>query len=78
MLDSKDISRVVKELRSQLNLSQEELAAKLGVSFATVNRWENEKITPRGKAKEAIMKLIEESGLDQDALENAGDIRRQS
>jgi type I restriction enzyme M protein len=73
MLDSKDISRVVKELRSQLNLSQEELAAKLGVSFATVNRWENEKITPRGKAKEAIMKLIEESGLDRDALETTGD-----
>ena len=29
MLDSKDISRIVKELRSKLNLSQEELAAKL-------------------------------------------------
>ena len=27
MLDSKDISRVVKELRSRLDLSQEELAA---------------------------------------------------
>ncbi|MBU2056089.1 MAG: N-6 DNA methylase [Proteobacteria bacterium] len=74
MLDSKDISRVVKELRNQLNLSQEELAAKLGVSFATVNRWENEKITPRGKAREAILKLIEASDLDQKALENAGDI----
>src|SRR4030066_408001 len=74
MLDSKEISRVVKELRNQLNLSQEELAAKLRLSFATVNRWENEKITPRGKAREAILKLIEESGLDQDSLENAGDI----
>ncbi|MBU2623188.1 MAG: N-6 DNA methylase [Proteobacteria bacterium] len=71
MLDSKDISRVVKELRSKLNLSQEELAAKLKVSFATVNRWENEKISPRGKAREAILKLIEESGFD---LESAGDI----
>jgi len=73
MLDSKDISRVVKEIRIKLNLSQEELAAKLGVSFATVNRWENEKITPRGKAKDAILKLIEASGLDQDSLENTGD-----
>jgi len=71
MLDSKDISRIVKELRSKLNLSQEELAAKLKVSFATVNRWENEKISPRGKAREAILKLIEESGFD---LESAGDI----
>ncbi|MDZ4163838.1 MAG: N-6 DNA methylase [Smithellaceae bacterium] len=76
MLDSKDISRVVKELRSRLNLSQEELAARLGVSFATVNRWENERIIPRGKAREAISKLIEESGFDQDTLENAGDAAR--
>jgi len=54
MLESKDIGRVVKELRGRLNLSQEELAAKLGVSFATVNRWENEKIIPRGKARELL------------------------
>jgi len=71
MLDSKDISRVVKELRSKLNLSQEELATRLKVSFATVNRWENEKILPGGKAREAILKLIEESGFD---LESAGDM----
>jgi len=74
MLDSKDIVRVVRELRGKLNLTQEELAARLGVSFATVNRWENEKITPRGKARDAILKLIEESGFDQDSLEDAGDI----
>ena len=54
MLDIRDISKVVKELRNKLNLSQEELAARLGVSFATVNRWENEKIVPRGKARKAI------------------------
>ena len=30
----------VKEARKQLNISQEKLAAKLGVSFSTVNRWE--------------------------------------
>ena len=31
----------VKELREQLNLTQEAMAETLGVSFATVNRWEN-------------------------------------
>jgi type I restriction enzyme M protein len=71
MLDNRDISKLVKELRSKLNLSQEELAAKLKVSFATVNRWENEKIIPRGKALKAIQELIEESGLDADALTTA-------
>jgi DNA-binding transcriptional regulator YiaG len=36
----------VKEVRRQLALSQEELAYALGVSFATVNRWENGKTIP--------------------------------
>lgn len=36
----------VKEVRRELALSQEELAHALGVSFATVNRWENGKTVP--------------------------------
>lgn len=36
----------VKSVRQQLKLSQEELAQALGVSFATVNRWENGKTAP--------------------------------
>lgn len=71
MFDDRDVSRIVRELRSRLNLSQEELAARLGVSFATVNRWENDRILPGGKARDAILKLMEDSGLDRDALEDA-------
>ncbi len=37
---------LVKEVRRQLEISQEELAHELGVSFATINRWENGKTTP--------------------------------
>ena len=37
---------LVKEVRQQLKISQEELAHELGVSFATINRWENGKTTP--------------------------------
>lgn len=36
----------VKEVRKQLGISQQELAHELGVSFATINRWENGKTTP--------------------------------
>lgn len=41
----------VKALREQLGISQEDLAKELGVSFATVNRWENAKTQPSRLAK---------------------------
>ena len=43
---SKTFPVLVKEVRRQLEISQEELAHELGVSFATINRWENSKTTP--------------------------------
>jgi putative transcriptional regulator len=42
---------LVKEIRKQLDLSQEDLARELGVSFATVNRWENGQVKPSKLAK---------------------------
>jgi putative transcriptional regulator len=42
----KNFPETVKEVRRQLTLSQEELARALGVSFATVNRWENCRTVP--------------------------------
>jgi DNA-binding transcriptional regulator YiaG len=41
-----DFPERVKDVRHQLGLSQEELAHALGVSFATVNRWENGRTVP--------------------------------
>jgi transcriptional regulator with XRE-family HTH domain len=52
----KDIANVVKKLRTALNLTQEQFAAKLGVTFTTVNRWENGK----GKPSPLAMRQIEE------------------
>lgn len=43
---SENFPETVKEVRRQLALSQEELAHALGVSFATVNRWENGRTAP--------------------------------
>lgn len=42
---------LVKDVRSQLGLSQEDLAHTIGVSFATVNRWENAKTSPSRLAR---------------------------
>lgn len=36
----------VKQVRSELKLSQEDMAKELGVSFATINRWENSHNNP--------------------------------
>ena len=40
-LDVQNLPELVKEVRRQLSLSQEDLARELGISFATVNRWQS-------------------------------------
>ena len=44
-------------LRARLGLSQEQLARRLGVSFATVNRWETGRSQPSARARAAIAEL---------------------
>ncbi|HOO78079.1 MAG TPA: N-6 DNA methylase [bacterium] len=61
-MDDKEIPEILKQLRSKLDLSQEELAARLGVAFSTLNRWENGRSIPRGQAQKAISDLISEVG----------------
>lgn len=48
----------IKKLRSKMLLTQEELAKKLDVSFASVNRWENGEHEPTMKVKRELMKLM--------------------
>lgn len=44
--------KMVKNIRIQLAMSQEQLARELNVSFSTVNRWENGRSRPSPMAKE--------------------------
>lgn len=46
----------VKQVRLQLKMTQENLAHELGVSFATVNRWENGSYNPSQLAKKTFVK----------------------
>ncbi len=50
-IDEQNLLELVKEVRRQLGISQEDLARDLGVSFATVNRWENGKSRPSKLAR---------------------------
>jgi len=54
----------VKEVRRQLAISQEELAHALGVSFATVNRWENGKTVPSKLAQRQFVLFCKAKGID--------------
>lgn len=57
-----DLPKRIKSIRQQLGLSQEELAQKLGVSFTSVNRWENGQTKPSKLARRQIDILCKKNG----------------
>ena len=57
-------SKAIVELRSKLNISQHELARILGVSFQSVNRWENCHFEPTKIVKVRIDKLLKDNGIE--------------
>jgi len=56
------VARLVRELREQTGLTQEKFAAKLGVTFPTINRWENGRAKPSPLAMEKIEALLHSLG----------------
>lgn len=69
----------LRAIRAKLDLTQEQLAERLGVSFATVNRWEGGGSKPQRAAQEAILALAREAGVEEaaeDAPEAAVQVSR--
>lgn len=58
MDEQHSMARLVRELRELTGLTQEKFAAKLGVTFPTVNRWENGRARPSPLALEKIENLL--------------------
>lgn len=56
-----DFCDIIKNIRLVLKLSQEDLAHELGVSFATINRWENRKSAPSRLAMSAVKEFCEKN-----------------
>ena len=56
--------KMIIKLRIKMNISQEELANNLGVSFQSVNRWENGKYEPTKLAKAKLDELFEKYHID--------------
>ena len=63
MTNIKVYTTLLRDLRAHLGLTQTQLAERLGVSFATVNRWEGGGSKPQRAQQEAIFTLARESGL---------------
>lgn len=59
-------SEKVKYVRTELKLSQEDLARELGVSFATINRWEKGSYNPSRLAKKAFDDFCKENNIVED------------
>ena len=57
-----DLSRLVRELQQRTGLTQEKFAAKLGVTYPTINRWENGRAKPSPLALKQIENLLKGLG----------------
>lgn len=62
MHEQPDMAHLVKELRQLTGLTQEKFAARLGVTFPTINRWENSRAKPSPLAMEKIETLLRDLG----------------
>ena len=62
----------LRELRRRLGLSQEQLARRLGVSFATVNRWESGRTQISAKSQAALAELEASAVVDGDGDGDTG------
>lgn len=61
-----DYSKLIKELREELIVSQAELADLFGVSFQTVNRWERGTHKPTIKVKRKLAPYFKKHKIEVD------------
>ena len=55
--------KAILDLRAKLNISQTELAKKLGVAFASVNRWENGVRPPSKLHLQQLINILKENDI---------------
>ncbi|MDR0309199.1 MAG: DUF3990 domain-containing protein, partial [Candidatus Methanoplasma sp.] len=59
-----DLSRIIRHIREELSLSQDELAKEIGVERLAVTRWENNKTAPSRIVQAKIHDIVKENGID--------------
>ncbi len=61
MNNNEQLHTLIKNIRNYIGLSQQEFAKKIGVSFATINRWENAKALPNSLAQEKLYTFCQDT-----------------
>ena len=67
-----EFSQKIRYTREKLNISQEDLARALNVSYATINRWENAKNKPVRMAQVAFNEFCKKNKITFDESEGQG------
>ena len=61
-----DIPTLVREVRERLHMTQEQFAHKVGVTYSTVNHWENGKRLPLPFLLRRLLEIKEEFNQERD------------
>jgi len=56
------VGQIIRDLRLLTGLTQEQFAATLGVTYTTINRWENGRSKPSPLAMRKIEEMLEKMG----------------
>ena len=59
-----NIPKLVKDLRQRLGLTQEQFAQRVGVTYGSVNHWENGKRRPQPFLIRRLLEIKEELGAE--------------
>jgi len=60
---NEEIPALIRELRQRLDLTQEQFAQRVGVTYSTVNHWENGKRAPLPFLEKRLVEMKEELDL---------------
>ncbi len=62
VMNQPQIGQLIRELRLETGLTQEQFATELGVTCSSINRWENGRSKPLPLAKQQILQMLEQMG----------------
>ncbi|NJL80003.1 MAG: helix-turn-helix transcriptional regulator [Richelia sp. RM2_1_2] len=62
VINQPEVGKLIRELRLLTGLTQEQFAARLGVTYPTINRWENGRSKPSPLALEKIETELHQIG----------------